>query len=376
MHNAHRVPSRAPTIPCRAGCMFVTEPTLGRMMEKAELEVYVDAWQPCEFVSEAVDTQLRYQLVILTTGQALQIIRRRSCGVQAFRCLARRFNPRIQARSLAKLQEIVHFHCGQDPAVVTDRLSSRIVRHTHEMVQNRVFCTCSHPFFFEPDDAAERPPDRDFGFSPRHNATHQHHSTSANLHNQQQAQKQTTTPLPIPQQQQQLSTTSNKCTITRSCIDASASVQKKAKGSSNNSCNKKKCHMASKSMETPSQRQATPGPQSPPSGPEQQKRTRVTPRPRWSMNNNNNNRDDDNNGKNSNNSCNLQAWGNEDDNDTHSGHNYNVPSGSAVQTCYTDSPPATLTATLNAIGTNNSNLANHKAPTTAKTAPATAQQTQ
>ena len=205
MRNAHRVPSRAPTIPSRAGCnyVFATEPTLGRMMEKADLDVHADVWQPCEFVSEAVGTQLRYQLVILTTGQALQIIRRRSSGVQAFRYLARRFNPPADTGpNTTQLQET---------AVVTDRLSSRIIRHTHEMVQN-VFCTCSQFF----------PPDRHFGFSPRHNATHQHHSKSANLHNQQQAQKQTTTPPPIPQQQQEPSTTSNKCTITRTATPPAA----------------------------------------------------------------------------------------------------------------------------------------------------------
>ena len=40
----------------------------------------------------------------------------------AFRDLARRYNPRSQARSLAQLQEIMHFDVGQEPAGVTDRM--------------------------------------------------------------------------------------------------------------------------------------------------------------------------------------------------------------------------------------------------------------
>ena len=43
-------------------------------------------------------------------------------GVQAFTILARRYNPRSQARSLAQLQEIMHFDFGQEPAGVTDRM--------------------------------------------------------------------------------------------------------------------------------------------------------------------------------------------------------------------------------------------------------------
>ena len=46
--------------------------------------------------------------------------------------------------------------------------------------------------------------------------------------------------------------------------------KKKVTGSSNNSCNKKKSHMASNRMETPSQRQVTQGPQSLLSGQEPQ----------------------------------------------------------------------------------------------------------
>ena len=42
--------------------------------------------------------------------------------MQAFRDLARWCNPRSQARSLARLQEIVHFEFGQESAGVTDRM--------------------------------------------------------------------------------------------------------------------------------------------------------------------------------------------------------------------------------------------------------------
>ena len=61
-------------------------------------------------------------LVTLTSGPALQIIRQQPSGVQAFRDLARRYSPRSPARSLAQLQELMHFDFGQEPAGVTDRL--------------------------------------------------------------------------------------------------------------------------------------------------------------------------------------------------------------------------------------------------------------
>ena len=56
-------------------------------------------------------------------------------------------------------------------------------------------------------------------------------------------------------------------------------TKKKVTGSSNNSCSKKESHVASNSMETPSQRLVTHGPHSPPSGPEQQN-ARASQKPR------------------------------------------------------------------------------------------------
>ena len=124
--------------------------------------------------------------------------------------------------------------------------------------------------------------------SPRHNATHQHISTTNNQQqttnnwNQQQRQQQTRTLLPTPQQQP--STTNNKCTVTRTATTPATATTnnsgncsiklrprthflphrctrlcpEKAKGSSNNnSCNRKERHMASNSMENLSQCQAT-----------------------------------------------------------------------------------------------------------------------
>ena len=75
-----------------------------------------------EPVIQDMDAQLRYLLVMLTSGPALQIIRQQPSGVQAFGDLARRYNPRSQARSLAQLQEIMHSDFGQEPAGVTDRM--------------------------------------------------------------------------------------------------------------------------------------------------------------------------------------------------------------------------------------------------------------
>ena len=69
-----------------------------------------------------MDTQLRYLLVMTTSGPALQTIRQQSGGVQTFRDHVRRYNLRAQARSLAQLQEIMHFDFGQEPGGVTDRV--------------------------------------------------------------------------------------------------------------------------------------------------------------------------------------------------------------------------------------------------------------
>ena len=103
-------------------------------------------------------------------------------------------------------------------------------------------------------------------------------------------------------------------------------------------------------MATPSQRQVTQGPHSPPSGPEQQKCTRVTPKPRWSTNNNN--RDNDNNSKHRNNSGSLHPRGNVDE-QRHAQRpqlQRTLQFRSTVK-LRTDLPPATSTATLNAIWT-------------------------
>ena len=146
----------------------------------------------------------------------------------------------------------------------------------------------------------------------------------------------------------------------------------KVTSSSNNSCNNKLRHVTSNRMETPSQRQVSQGPQSPPSGPGPQKSTRDTPKPRWSVKNSSNN---NNNDSKNNNSGSLHPRGNVDDNDKHRGHNYNVPSGSAMQTCCASTCRRFVICNTQHDRDNN-NLANHKAPTTAGMAPATAQQTQ
>ena len=100
----------------------VVDLQLGQMMEAAELAAHANAWLPSVPLNQDMDAQLRYLLVMLTSGPALQIIRQQPSGVQAFRDLARRYNPRSQARSLAQLQELIHFDFGQEPAGVTDRL--------------------------------------------------------------------------------------------------------------------------------------------------------------------------------------------------------------------------------------------------------------
>ena len=86
-------------------------------MEAAELAAHANTWIPCELLKQDVDAQLRYLLVVLTSGPALQIIRQQPSGVHSFRDLARRHNPRSQARSLARLQEIMLFFSGRSQLV-------------------------------------------------------------------------------------------------------------------------------------------------------------------------------------------------------------------------------------------------------------------
>ena len=70
-----------------------------------------------------MDAEFGYLLIMLSSGSALQIIRQQLSGVQAFRDLAPRYNPRSQQpRSWAQLQELMHFEVGQEPAGVTNRL--------------------------------------------------------------------------------------------------------------------------------------------------------------------------------------------------------------------------------------------------------------
>ena len=94
----------------RSSYVSVVDFQLGRMMEAAELAAHANVWIPSEPLFQYMDAQLTFLLVMLTSG------------VQAFRDLARRYNPRSQARSLAQLQEIMHFDFGKEPAGVTDRM--------------------------------------------------------------------------------------------------------------------------------------------------------------------------------------------------------------------------------------------------------------
>ena len=94
--------------------MEVVDLQLGRMMEEEELAAHANTWLPSEPLNQDMDAPLRYLLVMLTSRSVLRVIRQQPSGVQAFRDLARRYNPRSQARSLAQLQEIMHFDFGQE----------------------------------------------------------------------------------------------------------------------------------------------------------------------------------------------------------------------------------------------------------------------
>ena len=56
----------------------VADLQLGRMMEAAELAAHAIVWMPSEPFDQDMDAQLRYLLVMLTSGPALQIVRRQA----------------------------------------------------------------------------------------------------------------------------------------------------------------------------------------------------------------------------------------------------------------------------------------------------------
>ena len=122
----------------------VVDLQLGRMMEAAELAAHASVWIPSEPLNQDMDAQLRYLLVMLTSGPALQIIRQQPSGVQAFRDLARRYSTRSQARSLAQLQEIMHFDFGQEPGtdlmIVFERLVGEYETSSGEALGVQVKC--------------------------------------------------------------------------------------------------------------------------------------------------------------------------------------------------------------------------------------------
>ena len=99
-----------------------TDPQFAATMEEAEAQAHNESWAPTRAPGGERDAELRYLLVALTSGPALQIVRATSGGLQAYRALARRFNPRTQARSLTMLQSIMGFELSEDPAGVLDKL--------------------------------------------------------------------------------------------------------------------------------------------------------------------------------------------------------------------------------------------------------------
>lgn len=66
--------------------------------------------------------QMKYLLVMQTEGAALQVIRQVDGGFTGYRALARRCNPRSQARALTQLQEIMSFDFGTSPTELFDRV--------------------------------------------------------------------------------------------------------------------------------------------------------------------------------------------------------------------------------------------------------------
>ena len=129
-------------------CVSVVDLQLGRMMEEAELAAHSNTWIPSEPLNQDMYAQLRYLLVMLTSGPALQIIRQQPSGVQTFGDLARRYSPHSQARSLPQVHE--HFDSGQEPAGVTDRLVvfERLVGECETICGELLGVQVKRPFFW------------------------------------------------------------------------------------------------------------------------------------------------------------------------------------------------------------------------------------
>ena len=126
-------------------CSSVVDLQLGRMMEAAELTAHASTWISSEPLNQDMDAQLRYLLVMLTSGPALQITRQQTSGVEAFRDLARRYNPRSQTPSLAQLQEIMHFDIWEpagvtDPMIVFEKLVGEYQTSSGEALCAQVKC--------------------------------------------------------------------------------------------------------------------------------------------------------------------------------------------------------------------------------------------
>ena len=82
-------------------------------MEEAELAAHANTWIPSETLEprHGRTAQVPARHADKRTPHCRSSDKQLS-GVQAFRDLARRYNPRVQVRSLAQLQEMMHFDFG------------------------------------------------------------------------------------------------------------------------------------------------------------------------------------------------------------------------------------------------------------------------
>ena len=121
-------------------------PGLAIVLEQAEAAAHGETWWPDEDVDLDTDQQFRYLLIIQTSEGALQIIKQTPGGVQAYRALARRYNPRCQARSLVQLQGILRFDFGAsreqavDRLVLFERLVTEYEQVTNERLSDQIKC--------------------------------------------------------------------------------------------------------------------------------------------------------------------------------------------------------------------------------------------
>ena len=97
----------------------LVSPLLALAMDDAEVHAHAPQWAYMGEVAPDDRAQLQFLLISCCEGPALQVIRAAGGrdGVEAYRLLCRRYNPRTASRTLARLQELMSFSVSAGDAL-------------------------------------------------------------------------------------------------------------------------------------------------------------------------------------------------------------------------------------------------------------------